>query len=158
MSIQPNALYALNPDEFVSTIIKKDQITLAKLLGSGAFGKVYQGTVKDFEGSETTPVAIKMLPKDASSQEKIKFLEEAKLMSDFRHKHVLRLLGICVDTVSPWLILELMEVDLLKYLEKRRTLKPSDPHALRLRDLLAMCEDVARGCCYLEEQHFVHRD
>ena len=99
-----------------------------------------------------------MLPKDASLQEKIKFLEEAKLMSDFRHEHVLRLLGICVDTDSPWLILELMEVDLLKYLEMRRTLKPSDPHALRLQDLLAMCEDVARGCCYLEEQHFVHRD
>jgi len=79
-------------------------------------------------------------------------------MSDFRHEHVLRLLGICVDTDSPWLILELMEVDLLKYLKKRRTLKPSDPHALRLKDLLAMCEDVARGCCYLEEQHFVHRD
>ncbi|KMQ82547.1 proto-oncogene tyrosine-protein kinase ros, partial [Lasius niger] len=70
---------------------------------------VYQGTVKDFEELETTPVAIKMLPKDASPQEKIKFLEEAKLMSDFCHEHVLRLLGICVDTDSPWLILELME-------------------------------------------------
>ncbi|KMQ83180.1 proto-oncogene tyrosine-protein kinase ros, partial [Lasius niger] len=120
---------------------------------------VSQGTVKDFEGSGTTPVAIKMLPENASSQEKKEFLEEAKLMSHFRHKHVLRLLGICRDADSPWLILELIEVgDLLKYLRESRTLQPSDSHDLRLQDLLAMCEDVARGCCYLEEQHFVHRD
>ncbi|KMQ82333.1 proto-oncogene tyrosine-protein kinase ros-like protein [Lasius niger] len=89
----------------------------------------------------------------------MEFLEEAKLMSDLRHKHVLRLLGICLDADSPWLILELMEAgDLLKYLRENRTLQPSDRHALRLQDLLAMCEDVAQGCCYLEEQHFVHRD
>ncbi|KMQ86597.1 proto-oncogene tyrosine-protein kinase ros, partial [Lasius niger] len=144
-------------DEFALTFEKR-QITLGEFLGSGAFGEVYQGTVKDFEGSETTPVAIKML-KNTSSQEKIKFLKEANRMSDFRHKHVLRLLGICVDTDSPWLILELMEAgDLLQYLRKSRALRPSDSQALRLQDLLAMCEDVARGCRYLEEQRFVHRD
>lgn len=29
---------------------------------------------------------------------------------------------------------------------------------LTMQDLLSMCVDVARGCCYLEEMHFVHRD
>ena len=112
---------------------------------------MFQGNVKDFERSDTTPVAIKMLRKNASSQEKKKFLQEAKLMSQLRHKHVLRLLGLCLDADSLLLILELMEAgDLLKYLRESRTLPPSDSHALRLPDLLAMCEDVARGCCYLE--------
>ncbi|KMQ83414.1 proto-oncogene tyrosine-protein kinase ros [Lasius niger] len=105
------------------------------------------------------PVAIKMIRENASSQEKKQFLEEAKLISNFRHKHVLRSLGICLDADSPLIILELMEAgDLLKYLRENQAFQPSDPHALRLQDLLAMCEDVARGCCYLEEQHFVHRD
>lgn len=121
--------------------------------------QVFQGNAKDLEGPGITPVAIKMLRKDASSQEKTEFLQEAKLMSHFRHKHVLRLLGVCLDTDPPLLVLELMEAgDLLSYLRESRSLQPTDSHALRLQDLLAMCEDVARGCRYLEELHFVHRD
>jgi len=86
-------------------------------------------------------------------------LEEAKLMNHFRHKHILRLLAVCLDGDSPLLVLELMETgDLLKYLRECRNLQASDSLALRLQDLLAMCEDVARGCCYLEELRFVHRD
>ncbi|XP_029165224.1 proto-oncogene tyrosine-protein kinase ROS-like isoform X2 [Nylanderia fulva] len=139
-------------------IIKINKIILEKFLGSGAFGEVYQGTVKNFKDSDRT-VAIKMLPDNATSQQEYEFLKEATLMSDFDHKHILKIFGICVDMSSPWLILELMEADdLLTYLKKSRTLVSSNPHALRLQDLLAMCEDIARGCRYLEEQHFVHRD
>lgn len=32
------------------------------------------------------------------------------------------------------------------------------PAALTLHDLVAMCADIAAGCDYLEEKHFVHRD
>ncbi|XP_029165154.1 insulin-like growth factor 1 receptor isoform X3 [Nylanderia fulva] len=148
-----------NLGELAMTIIEEQQIILGNLLGSGTFGQVFRGTLKNFERSDT-PVAIKMLRKNASLKEKKKFLREAKLMNYFRHKHVLRLLGICVDTDSPMImVLELMEAgDLLTYLTESRTLQPLHPHALRLQDLLAMCEDVARGCRYLEELHFVHRD
>ncbi|XP_072756796.1 proto-oncogene tyrosine-protein kinase ROS-like isoform X2 [Anoplolepis gracilipes] len=157
-----NALYVprkqFNRNEFELNIVRKKQITLTKLVGSGAFGEVFQGTVKNLKEPGTMPVAIKMLRSNASSQEETEFLREAKLMSHFRHTHILRLLGICTDADSPWLILELMEADLLIYLRESRTLQPLDSNALRLQDLLAMCEDVARGCCYLEKQHFVHRD
>ncbi|XP_025265261.1 proto-oncogene tyrosine-protein kinase ROS-like [Camponotus floridanus] len=149
-----------NSDECAITKIARNQITLTKHLGSGAFGMVYQGKVKDLKKSDTEiSVAIKMLRKDASSDEKEKFLKEAKLMNHFQHKHILRLLGVCLDGDSPLLVLELMETgDLLKYLRECRNLQASDSLALRLQDLLAMCEDVARGCCYLEELRFVHRD
>ncbi|XP_072750560.1 proto-oncogene tyrosine-protein kinase ROS-like [Anoplolepis gracilipes] len=162
-NVELNVLYAPRlqyiSNKCVPTIIEKKEITVGNILGSGAFGKVFQGTVKDLEGSGTTPVAIKMLRKNASSKQKKEFLQEAKLMSHFRHTHVLRLLGICMDADSPWLILELMEAgDLLKYLRQSQTFQPSDSHALRLQDLLSLCEDVARGCCYLEKLHFVHRD
>ncbi|XP_012234446.2 proto-oncogene tyrosine-protein kinase ROS isoform X2 [Linepithema humile] len=161
--VQSNALYAStlqnDPDDTALPKIRQEQITLAKFLGSGAFGKVFLGSAKDLEGPGTTPVAIKMLRKDANSREKTEFLQEARLMSHFRHKHVLRLLGVCFDTDPPLLVLELMEAgDLLSYLRESRALQPTDSRALRLQDLLAMCEDVARGCRYLEELHFVHRD
>ncbi|KOC66937.1 Proto-oncogene tyrosine-protein kinase ROS [Habropoda laboriosa] len=161
--VQSNALYAStlqnDPDDSTLPKIRREQITLAKFLGSGAFGEVFQGNAKDLERPGVTPVAIKTLRKGASAQEKTEFLQEARLMSHFRHKHVLRLLGVCLDTDPPLLVLELMEAgDLLSYLRASRSLQTSDLHALRLQDLLAMCEDVARGCRYLEELHFVHRD
>ncbi|XP_015176489.1 PREDICTED: proto-oncogene tyrosine-protein kinase ROS isoform X2 [Polistes dominula] len=162
--VQPNALYAStmqnDPDDSMLPKIKREQITLAKFLGSGAFGEVFQGNAKELDGPGTvTPVAVKTLRKGATAQEKSEFLQEARLMSHFRHKHVLRLLGVCLDIDPPLLVLELMEAsDLLSYLRESRSLQPTDPYALRLQDLLAMCEDVARGCRYLEELHFVHRD
>ncbi|XP_025267398.1 insulin-like growth factor 1 receptor [Camponotus floridanus] len=133
------------PDECAITKIARNQITLTKHLGSGAFGMVYHGKVKDLEKSGTEiSVAIKTLPKDASSHEKEKLLKEAKLMSHFQHKHILRSLAVCLDGNSPLLVLELMETgDLLKYLRECRNLQASDSSALRLQDLLAMCEDVA---------------
>jgi len=80
-------------------------------------------------------------------------------MNHFRHKHILWLSAVCIDGDSTLLMLELMETgDLLKYLMDCRNLQASGSSALRLQNLLAMCEDVARGCCYLEELRFVHRD
>ncbi|XP_025262226.1 proto-oncogene tyrosine-protein kinase ROS-like [Camponotus floridanus] len=162
-NIQFNMIYSTmlhyNPDKCGVTGVARKQITFTKLLGSGAFGKVFQGNVKNLEKSGTEiPVAIKMIRKDASSHEKKKFLKEAELMNQFRHKHILRLLAVCLEGDSPLLVLELMKTDLLKYLRDCRNLQASDSPALRLQDLLAMCEDVARGCCYLEELRFVHRD
>ncbi|XP_058790421.1 proto-oncogene tyrosine-protein kinase ROS [Phymastichus coffea] len=162
--VETNALYVAaiesDSDDSLLPKIQREQISLNKFLGSGAFGEVFQGIAKDLDvpGSRT-PIAIKTLRKGASAQEKSEFLQEAKLMSHFQHKHVLRLLGVCLDSDTPLLLLELMAGgDLLSYLRTSRSLKPSDPSALRLQDLLSMCEDVARGCRYLEELHFVHRD
>ena len=54
--------------------------------------------------------------------------------------------------------MELMESgDLLSFLRNNRpALNKTSP--LKLLDLISMCVDVASGCRYLEEMHFVHRD
>ena len=42
-----------------------------------------------------------------------------------------------------------------------RDSRPIDAHlrqGLTMKDLLLMSLDVAKGCAYLEEVHFVHRD
>lgn len=162
--VQANALYVSSlqndNEELMLMKISKHQVEKDKFLGRGAFGEVFQGNAKDLDGPGViTPVAIKTLRKGATAHEKTEFLQEAQLMSQFKHKNVLRLLGVCLEQDSPWLILELMEAgDLLSYLRSSRPLPPTDHRALRLQDLLAMCEDVARGCHYLESLHFVHRD
>ncbi|XP_044740104.1 proto-oncogene tyrosine-protein kinase ROS [Chrysoperla carnea] len=139
--------------------IKRDQITLTKFLGSGAFGEVFEGKAKCLDGiAGETRVAVKTLRKGASPQERSEFLREAQLMAHFKHKHILRLLGVCRDNDPHFIIMELMQAgDLLSYLRSSRPLLDTS-QALTLRDLIEMCVDVSKGCCYLEEQHFVHRD
>ncbi|KMQ81868.1 proto-oncogene tyrosine-protein kinase ros, partial [Lasius niger] len=83
-NVQLNALYVpksqYNLDKFALIIIEKKANYPRKLLGSGAFGKVHQGIFKDFKGSDTMHVAIKMLRENATSRKKMEFLEEANLM------------------------------------------------------------------------------
>ncbi|XP_045449564.1 proto-oncogene tyrosine-protein kinase ROS [Melitaea cinxia] len=139
--------------------IRREQITLTKFLGSGAFGEVFEGVARQLNNSNTdTKVAVKTLRKGATEQEKTEFLKEAALMSNFKHEHILRLLGVCLDNDPNYIIMELMEGgDLLSYLRSKRT-SLYTAASLTLLDLLNMCVDVTKGCRYLEEMHFVHRD
>ncbi|NXS89380.1 ROS1 kinase, partial [Erpornis zantholeuca] len=138
----------------------RDKLNLHKLLGSGAFGEVYEGTAVDIlaDGSGESKVAVKTLKKGATDHEKSEFLKEAHLMSKFDHPHILKLLGVCLLNEPQYLILELMEGgDLLSYVRGARQKKLQSP-LLRVTDLLDICLDVCKGCVYLEKMHFIHRD
>ncbi|PKU45078.1 proto-oncogene tyrosine-protein kinase ros [Limosa lapponica baueri] len=138
----------------------RDKLNLHKLLGSGAFGEVYEGTAVDIlaDGSGESKVAVKTLKKGATDHEKSEFLKEAHLMSKFDHPHILKLLGVCLLNEPQYLILELMEGgDLLSYLRGARKQKLQSP-LLTVTDLLDICLDICKGCVYLEKMHFIHRD
>jgi proto-oncogene tyrosine-protein kinase ROS len=102
--------------------IKKEQIRITKKLGSGAFGEVFEGTIKNIvRGEAETRIAIKSLKEGATQCEVVEFLKEAKLMNNFKHKHILQLIGVCLDNDPNFIIMELMEEgDLLSYLRKNR--------------------------------------
>ncbi|NXE10719.1 ROS1 kinase, partial [Lophotis ruficrista] len=138
----------------------RERLNLHKLLGSGAFGEVYEGTAADIlaDGSGESKVAVKTLKKGATDHEKSEFLKEAHLMSKFDHPHILKLLGVCLLNEPQYLILELMEGgDLLSYLRGARKQKLQSP-LLTVTDLLDICLDICKGCVYLEKMHFIHRD
>ncbi|KFP21242.1 Proto-oncogene tyrosine-protein kinase ROS [Egretta garzetta] len=138
----------------------RNKLNLHKLLGSGAFGEVYEGTAVDMlaDGSGESKVAVKTLKKGATDHEKSEFLKEAHLMSKFDHPHILKLLGVCLLNEPQYLILELMEGgDLLSYLRGARKQKLQSP-LLTVTDLLDICLDVCKGCVYLEKMRFIHRD
>ena len=64
---------------------------------------------------------LQTLRKGATDQEKGEFVKEAYLMSNFKHDHILRLLGVCLDTNPNFILLELMEGgDLLSFLRNNR--------------------------------------
>ncbi|KFQ02192.1 Proto-oncogene tyrosine-protein kinase ROS, partial [Leptosomus discolor] len=138
----------------------RHKLNLHKLLGSGAFGEVYEGTAVDIlvDGSGESKVAVKTLKKGATDREKSEFLKEAHLMSKFDHPHILKLLGVCLLNEPQYLILELMEGgDLLIYLRGARKQQLQSP-LLTVIDLLDICLDICKGCVYLEKMHFIHRD
>ncbi|XP_064364986.1 proto-oncogene tyrosine-protein kinase ROS isoform X3 [Dromaius novaehollandiae] len=160
-----NACYAVSilpsPAEIeLLPAFPRDKLNLHKLLGSGAFGEVYEGTAVDIlaDGSGESKVAIKTLKKGATDHEKSEFLKEAHLMSKFDHPHILKLLGVCLLNEPQYLILELMEGgDLLNYLRGARKQKLQTT-LLTVTDLLDICLDICKGCVYLEKMHFIHRD
>lgn len=120
-----NILYTFGPitdgDVALLPQIRREQITIAKYLGGGAFGEVYEGFVRSVEMEPETKVAIKMLRKGANDQERAEFLQEAQLMSNFKHKHILSLVGVCFDFDTFYIIMELMQGgDLLNFLRERR--------------------------------------
>ena len=66
------------------------------VLGSGEFGEVFKGTWETPYGPQE--VAIKMLKEGSTDKQKATFLQEAAIMAQFRHPHIVRLLGaVTVD-------------------------------------------------------------
>ena len=64
-------------------------------LGSGQFGSVEQGVWKR-QGTRPVDVALKSLNK-STEQDKVKFLQEAAIMAQFRNVNVLQLCGIVIQ-------------------------------------------------------------
>ncbi len=66
---------------------------LGDLLGSGQFGIVYKGVLTSDGGSEVE-VAVKTLKEGSGEEERVKFLQEAAIMGQFKHSNVLKMYGV----------------------------------------------------------------
>lgn len=141
--------------------IPRKKITLVKLLGTGAFGEVYYGMLADVSRRKNLPIAVKKLITLCPEQTKAELFFEAITLSKFSHPNIVRFLGISTDEMdqSMYLLLELMEGgDLRTFIRESRPKQPNEPSYLTLHDLLKLGMDVARGCQYLEQNKFIHRD
>lgn len=81
-------------------------------------------------------------------------------MGRVEHDKILSLIGYCYDEntrLIQHIVMEKMDEDLLKFLEKHQPKKNQTGDLTQL-DLLAMFIDVASACFYLEERKLVHRD
>ena len=84
--------------------IPRNLVTLSNQLGRGQFGEVYQA---EWEIPQYGPVdvAVKLVKKGAPQEERVKLLQEAAILGQFKHKHVVSLLGVVTlgEPVSAWL-------------------------------------------------------
>ena len=68
-------------------------VTLSKKLGEGQFGEVYKAELKAPNGA-SLDVAVKLVKKGAPAEERTKLLQEAANLGQFKHRHVVRLIGV----------------------------------------------------------------
>ena len=122
---------------------------LHDLLGRGAMGEVYRGTVR---GSEAA-VAVKLLkPELVSDPETVaRFFQERSILTAIDHPNVVRVVDLVAEGDILAIVMELVQgQDLRRLLRARRTLPPAE--AVRL-----VCQ-LLDGLAAVHAAGIVHRD
>ena len=73
--------------------IPRASVPLSEKLGVGQFGEVFKAELKAPNGA-SLDVAVKLVKKGAPAEETTKLLQEAATLGQFKHKHVVRLIGV----------------------------------------------------------------
>ncbi|XP_062621603.1 macrophage-stimulating protein receptor-like [Saccostrea cucullata] len=134
-------------------LISPDDIRIGDCVGKGNFGIVYEGTLTKAVENNEIKVAIKSLHDKGSQDIDVKeFVNEALQMADFHHPNVMTLIGICLASEMPLVILPFMgHGDMLTYIRDKN-------NVMTLLNILHFAADIARGMEYLTLQRVVHRD
>ncbi|OMP07909.1 hypothetical protein COLO4_06950 [Corchorus olitorius] len=125
------------------------------ILGQGGFGVVYKGELHD-----GTKIAVKRMESGYISGKGLtEFKSEIAVLTKVRHRHLVALLGYCLDGNEKLLVYEYMPQGTLSrhiFNWAEEGLKP-----MEWTKRLTIALDVARGVEYLHglaHQSFIHRD
>ncbi|GMI96093.1 BAK1-Associating Receptor-Like Kinase 1 [Hibiscus trionum] len=126
------------------------------ILGKGGFGVVYKGELHD-----GTKIAVKrMVCADKGTKGLDEFQAEIGVLSKVRHRHLVALLGYCINGNERLVVYEHMPRGTLsQHLFRWQRQEGGSPLTWKQRLVIAL--DVARGVEYLHslaQQSFIHRD
>lgn len=121
---------------------------LKRLLGKGAFGDVYRGELP----GTGKPCAVKVLKRRGEEDVARRFLAEAKMLSRFRHPHLIEVYDCGVEDRTPWIAMELVEG---RDLGKRYPAEGVPPTPGELEPVVLA---VAAALDALHARDVVHRD
>ncbi|KAK1429752.1 hypothetical protein QVD17_11970 [Tagetes erecta] len=112
----------------------------SSLIGSGRFGKVYKGVLKD-----NTKIAVKVISYVKMEQIVSSFNKECEVLKNIRHRNLIRIITICSRPDFKALVLPLMQNGSLE-----DHLYPCDGVIrVNLVQLVRILSDVAEGLAYL---------
>jgi focal adhesion kinase 1 len=146
--------------------IDRSRVELHEIIGEGQFGDVHKGVynVPSHQISQSNlnnpdaakghlPIAVKTCKVEGRESMAEKFLEEAYIMQQFDHQHIIKLVGICsADSGPVWIVMELA-----RYGELRAYLLENNSR-LSLSTLVLFSYQLCTALSYLESKKFVHRD
>lgn len=129
-------------------VLEHDDVILGQSIGRGNFGEVFSGRLR----SDNTPVAVKACRENLPAEHKNKFLMEARILKQYDHPNIVKLIGVCTQKQPIYIIMELVQGgDFLSFLR-------TEGHHLKTKMLIKMAENVASGLAYLENKKCIHRD
>ncbi|KAK9141016.1 hypothetical protein Scep_010697 [Stephania cephalantha] len=125
------------------------------ILGRGGFGVVYKGVLHD-----GTRIAVKRMESTSMGTKGLnEFQAEIAVLTKVRHRHLVALLGYCINGHERLLVYEYMpQGTLAQHLFEYRELGITP---LTWKQRVSIALDVARGVEYLHslaQQSFIHRD
>ena len=107
-------------------------------------------------------------------EQKKKFLQEGRILKQYDHPNIVKLIGICVQKQPIMIVMELVPGNytfskslLLKriYFEVKiflggslLTYLKNNKNTITQKEQLRMCKDAAAGMRYLESKSCIHRD
>uniref|UniRef100_A0A8C6TKW5 Tyrosine-protein kinase n=1 Tax=Neogobius melanostomus TaxID=47308 RepID=A0A8C6TKW5_9GOBI len=129
-------------------ILNHEDVQLGDLLGKGNFGEVFKGVLV----RDKTPVAVKTCKEDLPPELKIRFLSEARILKQYDHPNIVKLIGVCTQRQPIYIVMELISGgDFLSFLRKKKD-------ELKTKQLLRFSIDAAAGMSYLQSNNCIHRD
>ncbi|KAK4736678.1 hypothetical protein R3W88_000375 [Solanum pinnatisectum] len=143
---------ACRPTRYTNADIKKITNLFQEILGEGAYGIVYKGTL-----SNEIHVAVKILNDSEGNGEE--FINEVAAMGKIHHVNVVRLVGFCADGVRRALVFEYLPNQSLDKLIFPTSFK--DNITLTWKKLHDTALGIAKGLEYLHQgcdQQILHFD
>ncbi|NXH43816.1 FES kinase, partial [Dicaeum eximium] len=155
-------------------VLNHEDVLLGERIGQGNFGEVFSGRLR----ADNSPVAVKSCRETLPPELKAKFLQEARILKQYRHPNIVRLIGVCTQKQPVYIVMELVQGEQPSPCPARVSpqrarhpplctpgtggdfltfLRSEGPH-LRVKELLRMTENAAAGMEYLESKRCIHRD
>lgn len=130
--------------------LQRGHIQLLEELGKGAFGAVHKGILKESGTNVEYLVAVKVLHQDSTAVARSELLEEAAILAQFDHPHVVQLVGVVTAGQPIIMVVEYAEHGSLKVWLRTQP--------ITLVQQLQWSSDTASGLAFIHSQGFLHRD
>eukprot|EP01023_Acetabularia_acetabulum_P055323 TRINITY_DN6378_c1_g1_i3.p1 TRINITY_DN6378_c1_g1~~TRINITY_DN6378_c1_g1_i3.p1 ORF type:complete len:416 (-),score=32.90 TRINITY_DN6378_c1_g1_i3:351-1598(-) len=126
-------------------------ISDARLVGVGAYGKVYKCVYKQLR-----PVAVKVFNLEhqnpISSPENDSFYKELNIICRLKNKYIVECYGACLKSGNRAIVMEYVDYSLDTYIHRR------NGHPLELKSIYNIVKEIAKALHFLHYNKIVHRD
>eukprot|EP00090_Calanus_glacialis_P009630 TRINITY_DN18028_c0_g1_i5.p1 TRINITY_DN18028_c0_g1~~TRINITY_DN18028_c0_g1_i5.p1 ORF type:complete len:543 (-),score=125.60 TRINITY_DN18028_c0_g1_i5:483-1880(-) len=157
---QNKATSKVNPNVKLKPV-NKSQLKIVERLGTGQFGEVH---LCHYLGSSSSSlVAVKSLDPNSTSDQRLEFEAEARILSAIDDPNIARVLGVNLDD-DPWFFVREFsdQGDLTQYLQdhvaESSLSTTSGIQTLSYGALIYMGTQIASGMACLSSVPYVHRD